>query len=84
MQLDDSVDEDELILHDEKADLPYLALMLSRFKYPDFPEPIGVFRDIDRPIYEEKVTEQIEAARTKAGAGDLEKLFNSGDTWTVE
>jgi len=53
-------------------------------KHPEFPEPIGVFRSVDRPRYDELINNQISDARAAKGEGDLEKLFNSGDTWTVE
>jgi 2-oxoglutarate ferredoxin oxidoreductase subunit beta len=51
--------------------------------HPEFPEPIGVFRDVDAPRYEERLCEQIAMAE-KRGKGDLQTLFNAGETWTVE
>jgi 2-oxoglutarate ferredoxin oxidoreductase subunit beta len=52
-------------------------------RYPQFPEPIGVFRCVDRPTYDFQVNNQIEQAKTQRGPGDLQKLFSSGETWTV-
>ena len=60
-----------------------MAYLLSRMRHPEFPEPIGVFRGVDRPKYDELINDQIDEARKTKGAGDLEKLFNAGDTWTV-
>ena len=60
-----------------------MAYLLSRMRYPEFPEPIGVFRDIDHPKYDELMNAQIVEARKTKGEGDLQKLFNAGDTWTV-
>jgi 2-oxoglutarate ferredoxin oxidoreductase subunit beta len=45
---------------------------------------VGIFRAIERPTYEAMMDDQIEAAITKSGPGNLEKLINSGDTWVVE
>ena len=45
---------------------------------------VGIFRAIERPTYEDMMTEQIDAAIAKSGPGSLEKLINSGDTWVVE
>jgi 2-oxoglutarate ferredoxin oxidoreductase subunit beta len=84
VELGGEVTEDGLIVHNEKAPDSYLAYMLARMEYPDFPVPIGVFRDIERPTYEEMLEEQINAAIEKAGPGDLEKLINGGDTWVIE
>ena len=82
--LGNGVSEDDLLFHDEKADEPSLAFLLARMRYPEFPEPMGVFRSVDRPIYDAEVHRQIDEAVKKKGEGDLEALFNSGDTWIVE
>ena len=83
VELGKGISEDDLLFHDERAPQPTLAYLLSRMSHPDFPEPIGVFRDVDHPRYEEQVDEQIANARNR-GKGDLQTLFNSGETWTVE
>ena len=54
-------------------------------RYEDgFPEPIGVFRSVDRPKYDEELNRQIELARENSGELDLNSLYGSGDTWVVE
>ena len=45
-----SVKADDLLIHDEKAPEPSLAFLLSRMRYPDFPEPLGVLRRRPRPL----------------------------------
>ena len=52
-------------------------------RHPEIPEPVGIFRAVERTTYDESVTKQVEAARAKLGEGDVEKLLNSGDTWYV-
>ena len=71
------------MFHDEKAVEPSLAYLLSRMRHPEFPEPIGVFRAVDRPKYDEELNKQIAEAQEKKGKGDLHALFHQGDTWTV-
>jgi 2-oxoglutarate/2-oxoacid ferredoxin oxidoreductase subunit beta len=83
VELGKGVSEDDLLFHDEKLAEPSLAYLLSRMRYPDFPEPIGVFRAVDRPRYDELLNSQIQEARRTRGEGDLQKLFTSGDTWIV-
>jgi 2-oxoglutarate ferredoxin oxidoreductase subunit beta len=58
--------------------------MLARMEQPDFPQPVGIFRAVERSTYEEMMTDQIDAAIAKSGPGSLEKLINSGDTWVVD
>jgi 2-oxoglutarate ferredoxin oxidoreductase subunit beta len=84
VNLGNGVSPDDLLIHDEKAREPTLAYLLSRMAQPEFPEPVGVFRCVDCPPYEQRVHDQIASAKEQAGEGDLEKLFASGDTWVVE
>ncbi|MFP6659511.1 MAG: 2-oxoacid:ferredoxin oxidoreductase subunit beta, partial [Pirellulales bacterium] len=83
VELGKGVTEDDLLFHDEKSDEPSLAYLLSRMRQPDFPEPIGVFRAVDRPRYDDEVQKQIDQAKETLGAGELDQLFASGDTWLV-
>ncbi len=76
------VKEDDLLFHDECGDAMH-AFLLARMRRPDFPEPIGVFRDIQRETFDEAMRYQVQAAVEKRGRGDLQKLFSSGDTWKV-
>ena len=61
-----------------------LAFLLARMRRPEYPEPVGVLRAVERPTYDEGVNRQIKEAVAKQGEGDLDKLFNSGETWVVE
>jgi 2-oxoglutarate/2-oxoacid ferredoxin oxidoreductase subunit beta len=44
--------------------------------------PIGVFRDVERPVYDELMVEQLDAAREQK-KGELGALLAGGDTWTI-
>jgi 2-oxoglutarate ferredoxin oxidoreductase subunit beta len=44
--------------------------------------PIGVFRDVVRPVYDDLMSEQLDAARAKQ-EGDLAALLHAGDTWKL-
>ena len=84
VQLGNGIAEDDLLFHDERSPEPSLAYLLSRMRHEDgFPEPIGVFRSVERPRYDVMINEQVEKATSDRGKGDLEKLFRSGDTWDV-
>ncbi len=78
------VDEQELIVHNESEGNPHYAYMLSRMEDPNMPLPFGVLRSVSRPTYDELLLDQVEQAVEQKGSGDLEQLFKSGDTWTVE
>jgi 2-oxoglutarate ferredoxin oxidoreductase subunit beta len=82
--LGNGVAVDDLLIHDEKAEEPSLAYLLSRMVHPRFPECVGVFRAVQRPCYDEMLNSQIDEAIKAKGKGKLEDLFASEDTWIVE
>jgi 2-oxoglutarate/2-oxoacid ferredoxin oxidoreductase subunit beta len=81
---EDGVTEADLLVHDETAEDPYLALMLSRMAYPEFPVPVGVLRAVSRPTHDQLIEDQLATAVAKSGPGDLERVLRGGETWTVD
>jgi 2-oxoglutarate ferredoxin oxidoreductase subunit beta len=43
--------------------------------------PLGVFRAVERPSYDDLLNAQLAEAK---GDGDLAALVGSGDTWTID
>jgi len=81
----DDVGEDALLVHDTSRVNPAIAFALSRLAVgPHEPTPVGVFRAVQGTEYAEAADQQLAAAQSKAGAGELEALLRSGATWTVE
>lgn len=81
---ENGITEADLLVHDETADNSALAFFLSQFEGPDFPVPLGVFRAVDTPTYQERAACQAAEARIAKGQGELAGLLDSGDTWTIE
>ncbi|MEV5988678.1 2-oxoacid:ferredoxin oxidoreductase subunit beta [Streptomyces sp. NPDC052051] len=77
--------EADILVHDAHAASPTTAFALSRLADPDTLQgtPIGVFRSVERPVYDSQMTEQLDAATERQGKGDLAALLAGGDTWTV-
>jgi 2-oxoglutarate/2-oxoacid ferredoxin oxidoreductase subunit beta len=75
------VSEADLVVHDEAS--AGLAFALAQFAAP-LPVPLGVFRAVDSPAYEVLNSQIAADARAQRGEGTLEKLFNRGDTWTID
>jgi 2-oxoglutarate ferredoxin oxidoreductase subunit beta len=44
--------------------------------------PVGIFRDVERPVYDELMEEQLATARAQK-EGDLAELLTAGDSWTI-
>jgi 2-oxoglutarate ferredoxin oxidoreductase subunit beta len=78
------VGEEALLVHDEQAPTPSLAAAVARLSHtPHGPTPIGVFRAVERPVYDRLLDEQLSRAREEQGEGDLAELLHAGDTWTI-
>nr|WP_229924646.1 2-oxoacid:ferredoxin oxidoreductase subunit beta [Streptomyces sulfonofaciens] len=77
--------ESQVVVHDAHNPSPTTAFALSRLADPDtlHHTPIGVFRSVDRPVYDRLMSEQLDTAVEQQGKGDLAALFAGGDTWTV-
>jgi 2-oxoglutarate ferredoxin oxidoreductase subunit beta len=76
--------ENDCLVHDMGIEDPSVAFMLARMEQPDFPQPVGIFRDVRRETYEDLMAHQIEDAVARQGRGQLDKLIHSGDMWVVE
>ncbi len=79
-----AVGEDRLLVHDETRPDPTVAFALSRLAdQPTTPTPMGIFRAVSRPAYEEQVQQQLVAAQQRSGPGDLRVLVESAPVWDV-
>ncbi|MEV3859525.1 2-oxoacid:ferredoxin oxidoreductase subunit beta, partial [Streptomyces sp. NPDC050095] len=75
----------QILVHDAHATSPTTAFALSRLADPDtlHHTPIGVFRSVERPVYDTLMADQLDTAIEQNGKGDLAALLAGGDTWTV-
>jgi hypothetical protein len=77
--------EADLLIHERFADSSASADLLARMsQMQQMPTPIGIFHQQNRPCYEQKLGQQIDEARRRMGAGNLETLLHAGETWTVQ
>lgn len=74
----------DIFTHQPDHSSPLYSQMLADFGLPDFPTPIGVIRQIQRPTYEAMIEEQTQAAKAKRGEGSWGELLHGDSTWTVE
>ena len=73
---------DDVLVHNTKD--KNLALLLSDLTYqPEFPKPIGVFYEEEKPTYEDLLIAQIDNARSKMPDADFNKLIRSSHTWEI-
>ncbi len=71
------VDQSELLVHDPARSDAGQAFSLAKLaETPTGPTPIGIFRDVDRPVFRRGASEP-------ANDEQLSDLLFAGDTWTV-
>jgi 2-oxoglutarate ferredoxin oxidoreductase subunit beta len=72
-------DEGEFVVHDAHREDPSLAFALSRLSLtPDGPTPIGIFRSVERPVWNRAL-----GPARQLGEAELDALLGAGDTWTI-
>ena len=77
----------QIVVHDARADNPAYAFALSRLSDQNLEHTVmGIFRQVDRPAYDDAAREQIAAARagTPHDRAALQALLRGRDTWTVD
>ncbi len=70
---------DRLRMDETAKHLPH---MLAELNAAEFPTPVGVFRSVTRPTYEQSVSKRINGNRTIDRA-KLQAVLESGATWHV-
>ncbi len=67
--------EERVLVHDASQREPSLAFALSRITFEtDGAVPFGVFRRVERAVYDDLMSAQLEEARERSGEGDLAAL----------
>ncbi|TVT30277.1 2-oxoacid:ferredoxin oxidoreductase subunit beta [Amycolatopsis rhizosphaerae] len=75
--------EENLIVHDPSIESTSYAFALSRLGDQHLNHtPTGIFRQVQRPTYDDQARAQVEQAR-EARRPDLQALLTGKDTWTV-
>jgi 2-oxoglutarate ferredoxin oxidoreductase subunit beta len=79
-----AADDAGVLVHDAAHEFPSVAFALSRVTQSTHGgTPVGIFRNIERPVYDDLMAEQLKVAEEKRGKGDLAELLHSGETWVV-
>ncbi|WP_101525463.1 2-oxoacid:ferredoxin oxidoreductase subunit beta [Nocardioides houyundeii] len=84
------VPDEAVLVHDAHSPDPTMAFAISRLTDSGYlnQSPIGIFRSVERPTYDDQARAQLTTARgtdsdQPAPADRLAALIGGGDTWTV-
>jgi len=88
MHVEDDVaaDDPRVVVHDAHVADPAYAFELSRIQAIDSRyAPMGVFRDVQRPVYDQLMADQLATAAEQAPSDDaaFDALLAGTDTWRV-
>ena len=78
---ENGVTEADLLIHDQTDER--LAFMLAGMRGPEHPVAVGILYKVDDVHYDQQICAQVEEVKAKKGAGDMNKLLHSGDTWEI-
>jgi 2-oxoglutarate ferredoxin oxidoreductase subunit beta len=84
-----AVGDSRVVVHDAHAADPSYAFAISRLSQADSRlSPMGVFRDVAAPSYDEQLRHQLDVAAAQAPAGQsteeaLNSLIHGKDTWVI-
>jgi len=76
-------DDAGVAVHDERDPRGTLAFLLAQLETPEFPVPLGVFRDVAQPAYEALNAGLTDAARARGAGAGLAELLAGSETWTI-
>ena len=83
----DTADADpaQVVVHDAHAEDPTAAFALSRLTDTGVLQqsPIGIFRSVERPSFDDGVRNQVKLPDPADRLAALQGLLNGSDTWTV-
>ncbi|MFP5308345.1 MAG: 2-oxoacid:ferredoxin oxidoreductase subunit beta [Actinomycetes bacterium] len=72
------------VVHDPRREEPTTAFALSRLSHnPTGPTPLGIFRQVERPVYDDMLNQQVDDAIEAQGPGQLQDLLAGGSVWEV-
>ena len=78
------VEPSSLLIHNENDPNTHYAYLLTQMEHPEMPVPFGVFRQIEKPTYDQMMEDQIKQVIKSKGKGELKNLIYGPNTWTVK
>ena len=75
---------DDVLVHDAHTPSNFLHQQLAMMDGKELPLAVGVIRDVEAPVYDQAVSEQVETVRAKKAFKSLRDMILAGNTWEVK
>ena len=79
----DGVTIDDILVHDAKEADITMHTMLAMMS-GDLPVALGVIRDVDAPVYDESIQQQLEEVKAKQPVHSLSEMLMAGEIWEIK
>jgi len=81
---EDGYTMDDVLVHDAHTPSNFLHQQLAMMDGKELPLALGVIRDVDSPVYNEAIEQQIAEVRARKGFTCLRDMVLAGETWEVK
>lgn len=75
---------DNILVHDAKDKSIFMHTALVDMAWPEMPVAFGVIRDVEAPVYNKVMQEQIDEVKQSSKITCVDELLHSGNTWEVK
>ena len=81
---EDGYYSDDIVTHDAHTQSNFLHQQLAMMDGHTLPLAIGVISDVEAPVYNEEIEQQVADVRARKGYTCLRDMLLAGDTWEVK
>lgn len=75
---------DDVLVHDAHTPSNFLHQQLAMMDGTELPLAVGVIRDVEAPVYNDTLDEQVVEVRSRKNYGSLRDMILAGNTWQVK
>ncbi|MBP3589419.1 MAG: 2-oxoacid:ferredoxin oxidoreductase subunit beta [Muribaculaceae bacterium] len=75
---------DDVLVHDAHTPSNFLHQQLAMMDGTELPLAVGVIRDVEAPVYNDTLDEQVAEVRSRKNYGSLRDMILAGNTWQVK
>lgn len=75
---------DDVLVHDAHTPSNFLHQQLAMMDGTELPLAVGVIRDVEAPVYNDTLDEQVAEVRSRKNYGSLRDMILDGNTWQVK
>lgn len=77
------IGDEKILRYDASDEAALLPSLVTGWNLENFPMPMGIIRQVEKPSYEDDLRDLINVITTDKGEGSLEQLLRGNQNWTV-